>query len=256
MNEARGRLEVAVQHKGVEVRAVGPRDGPQLVVYANLRKEVGVGKWLEHGAVQLSCEIDITRAAVAEADSEPVVAQHLRAGDLHEVHPFILRQWVDRLGGAAILCVCPVRFELDAVQSGPLCDEFERARRQITDQHLAAIDRDHGMVLGILGMEMWRFVIVEVHRDRDAVEEADPGHIAMMTGAWDGSAGSAIQKDQQTNVYHGGRMANHKRGRPKQRRAGCLLCKPHKLSSAKKAERRRGRRDAMLHELRATQDAR
>jgi len=68
MNEARGRLEVAVQHEGVEVRAVGPHDGPQLVVYANLRKEVGVGKWLEHGAVQLSCEIDISRAAIAEAD--------------------------------------------------------------------------------------------------------------------------------------------------------------------------------------------
>jgi hypothetical protein len=40
-----------------------------------------------------------------------------------------------------------------------------------------------------LGMEMGRFVIVEVHRDRDAVEEADPGHLAIMTGAWDGSAG-------------------------------------------------------------------
>jgi hypothetical protein len=78
----------------------------------------------------------------------------------------------------------------------------------------------------------------------------------MMTGAWDGSVGSVIQKDQQTSVYNGVRMANHKRGRPKQRRAGCLLCKPHKLSSAKKAERRRGRRHAMLHELRATHDAR
>lgn len=89
------------------------------------------------------------------------------------------------------------------------------------------------------------------------MQEADPWHIAMMTAAWDGSLGSApIQKIPQTNVYHGGRMANHKRGRPKQRRAGCLLCKPHKLTSAKKAERRRGRRDAMLHELRATHDAR
>jgi hypothetical protein len=78
----------------------------------------------------------------------------------------------------------------------------------------------------------------------------------MMTGAWDGSVGSAIQKDPQTNVYYSGRMANHKRGRPKQRRAGCLLCKPHKLSSAKKAERRRGGRDAMLHEMRATHNAR
>lgn len=29
-------------------------------------------------------------------------------------------------------------------------------------------------------------------------------------------------------------MANHKRGRPKQRRAGCLLCKPQKLPALKK----------------------
>ena len=28
-------------------------------------------------------------------------------------------------------------------------------------------------------------------------------------------------------------MANHKRGRPKDRRAGCLLCKPHKSNGAK-----------------------
>jgi hypothetical protein len=133
MNDARGRLEVAVQHEGVEIRAVGPYDGSQLVVYANLRKEVGVGKWLEHGAVQLSCEIDIMRAAIAEADPEPVVAQHLRAGDLHEVHSLILRQWVDRLGGASTLCKRPVCFEFAAVQSGPLCDEFARARRQITN---------------------------------------------------------------------------------------------------------------------------
>jgi hypothetical protein len=130
------------------------------------------------------------------------------------------------------------------------------ARRQITDQYLAAIDRDHGMVLGVLGMEMRRFVIVEVHRDRDAIEVADPGHPAMMTGAWDGSVVQRHPSAPQTTVCHSGRMANHKRGRPKQRRAGCLLCKPHKLSSAKKAERRRDRRDAMLHELRAMQDAR
>jgi hypothetical protein len=96
-------------------------------------------------------------------------------------------------------------------------------------------------------------MIVEVHGDRDAVEEADPGHLAIMTGAWDGPVDSAETAD---DVYHRGRMANHKRGRPKQRRAGCLLCKPHKLSSAKKAERRRSRRNAMLHELRATHDAR
>lgn len=49
-------------------------------------------------------------------------------------------------------------------------------------------------------------------------------------------------------------MANHKRRRPKQRRAGCLLCKPHKLSALKKAKRKHDCREALLHERRATQD--
>jgi hypothetical protein len=51
-------------------------------------------------------------------------------------------------------------------------------------------------------------------------------------------------------------MANHKRKRSKQRRAGCLLCKPQKLTSLKKAERRRGKRDAFRHELCATMESR
>src|ERR1019366_2484308 len=92
---------------------------------------------------------------------------------------------------AATLCAGPVCFELATVQIGPLRHELERASRQITDQHLAATDRDHRVVLGVLGMEMGRFVIVEVHRDRDAVEEADPGHLAIMAGAWDGLVESA-----------------------------------------------------------------
>jgi hypothetical protein len=37
-------------------------------------------------------------------------------------------------------------------------------------------------------------------------------------------------------------MANHKRRRAKQRRAGCLFCKPHKASFNKTAARMRARR--------------
>jgi hypothetical protein len=48
MREARGRLEIAVQDKRVKVGAVGPYDRSQLVVHANLRKEVWVRKGLEH----------------------------------------------------------------------------------------------------------------------------------------------------------------------------------------------------------------
>jgi hypothetical protein len=36
-------------------------------------------------------------------------------------------------------------------------------------------------------------------------------------------------------------VANHKRKRPKHRRAGCLLCKPSKLTANKKADRARAR---------------
>src|ERR1700749_680315 len=42
-------------------------------------------------------------------------------------------------------------------------------------------------------------------------------------------------------------MAHHKRKRPKQRRGGCLLCKPHKLTANAKSERRKGRRDWTLN---------
>jgi hypothetical protein len=41
---------------------------------------------------------------------------------------------------------------------------------------------------------------------------------------------------------------NHKRRRPKHRRAGCLLCKPHKLSANVKADRRKANRRALRHE--------
>jgi hypothetical protein len=39
-------------------------------------------------------------------------------------------------------------------------------------------------------------------------------------------------------------MAHHKRKRPKQRRSGCLLCKPYKLPITAKAERRRDKFEA------------
>jgi hypothetical protein len=36
---------------------------------------------------------------------------------------------------------------------------------------------------------------------------------------------------------------NHKRKRPKARRAGCLLCKPSKLNTHKTADRMKARRE-------------
>lgn len=52
---------------------------------------------------------------------------------------------------------------------------------------------------------------------------------------------------------------NHKRGKPKSSRAGCLLCKPHKRQGAKciLAETGNGRRVlAASHDMRAYREAR
>ena len=50
-------------------------------------------------------------------------------------------------------------------------------------------------------------------------------------------------------------MAHHKRKRPKHRRSGCLLCKPQKLTTNAKAERRRSQRAWARHERAAWQDS-
>lgn len=55
-------------------------------------------------------------------------------------------------------------------------------------------------------------------------------------------------------------MAHHKRRRPKSRRAGCLLCKPHKANGLKgcahmMAPRDRRTRDQMDAQVRELRDA-
>lgn len=42
---------------------------------------------------------------------------------------------------------------------------------------------------------------------------------------------------------------NYKRRRAKQARAGCLMCKPHKLSHSKTAARAKARREWQRREL-------
>lgn len=58
---------------------------------------------------------------------------------------------------------------------------FERMTREIANEDGTAVDRDHRMMLGVLCVEMGWLMVVEVHRDHDAVEGADPGHDAMMS---------------------------------------------------------------------------
>ena len=50
-------------------------------------------------------------------------------------------------------------------------------------------------------------------------------------------------------------MAHHKRKRPKDRRSGCLLCKPQKLTANAKAERHRSRQESFEYERAVDEEA-
>jgi hypothetical protein len=185
-NEARCRLEVSVQYEGIEVGSVGPHNGAQLVVYLHPSEVAGIRQRLEDGTVQLPDEIHIACAAVAEAKPELVVTKHVYRGDAYEIHASILRQRVDGLGRTSVLSHLPICFQLLAVQTRPLGHELERASRETAHKHLIAADDNRRVMLGVLGVEVGRIVIVEVHRDHDSVEEADARHGAIMSAAADG----------------------------------------------------------------------
>jgi len=51
------------------------------------------------------------------------------------------------------------------------------------------------MMLGVLCVEMRWFMVIEVHRDHDAVEGADPGHDAMMSDRSDTRIGGSALPD-------------------------------------------------------------
>lgn len=103
VDEARSGLEVPVQHERIEVGSVGPDDSAQLVVYPHLSEVAGIDQRLKDGTVQLPGEIDVACDAVAKAEPELVVTEHIYRGDANELHAPILRQRVDGLGRTPVL---------------------------------------------------------------------------------------------------------------------------------------------------------
>jgi hypothetical protein len=240
MDETRGRLEIPMQHEGIEVGSVGPHDGAQLLVYPHLSEIAGIGQRLEHRAMQLPGEIDVACAAVAEAKPQLVVTKHVYRGDAYELHAPILRQRVDGLGRTPVLGSLPVCFQLLAVQTRPLSHELERASGETADKHFVAADHNRRMMLGVLGMEVGRIVVVEIHRHDDPVEEADAGHGAIMSAAADGEwPGRRLNLDRTSLRQVGGRPSL---GRPpdKAERAPCNKSSPPYCSDSNPRPRGRG----------------
>jgi hypothetical protein len=103
----------------------------------------------------------------------------------------MLGKWLDRLKLALAPGTFPVGLELGVVQACPLGDERSRAPRQRTGDYVP-IQIDRRRLPGVTRVEMRAGVVgfVPVHEDRDAVEEADPGHAVTVRARPEGSGTS------------------------------------------------------------------
>src|SRR5947209_15244078 len=106
----------------------------------------------------------------------------------------MLSERLGRKDGFTVACTVPVRLQLVDMKLGPLHDEPEGSGRQPADDHLAA--EAHGrLVVPVPRVEVGLSMdaLVEVHPDRDAVEEADPRHQAR-TGTADAGSGANARR--------------------------------------------------------------
>ena len=87
-----------------------------------------------------------------------------------------LLQGRDLAGVLATLCAFPGVLELAAVLFGPLGHHALCPRWQPAVRDPEILDAHRGLVAAVLGMEVGRPVIPEVHPDHDAVEAADLRH--------------------------------------------------------------------------------
>jgi hypothetical protein len=67
------------------VDAVGPDDGADLGVNANLGEEGLVGEWLEHTTPVTLGEVDVADEPVLECEAQLMIADHLDAGHINEL---------------------------------------------------------------------------------------------------------------------------------------------------------------------------
>jgi hypothetical protein len=83
----------------------------------------------------------------------------------------------------------PVFDQLRLVKSSPLDDQRQGTRRKIAPKHAGWPDLEPGFSTSVVGMEMRRLVIEEVHADHDPEESRDFRHrpsqiqIASLIGA-------------------------------------------------------------------------
>jgi hypothetical protein len=75
----------------------------------------------------------------------------------------------------------PVVHQFVAAQVRPFLDQCSGSSRELTIEYLARRDRDLCFVLALLGAEVRRWMVVEVHRDDDPVEGGDPRHTDQRT---------------------------------------------------------------------------
>lgn len=100
-------------------------------------------------------------------------------------------------------CPLPLLREFLLVKGRPFRHETHRARRQPSRDNCKAVYRDPCLEFCVLGMEVRRRVIGEIHLDRDAVETADLRHPRESLGAPGTTPQATCRSDAGT--WHPGR---------------------------------------------------
>lgn len=81
------------------------------------------------------------------------------------------------------------------MQLSPTEDEAQLAATKRVVHHLEVVDPHLRLAIRMAGMKMRMTMVVEVHRDRDAEEAADRGHMYILKAAPAGSSGFGTSSD-------------------------------------------------------------
>jgi hypothetical protein len=123
--DERVRLRFFVQRFRRQVDAIRPRDGSSLSVDRDLSEVSGIVQWCQDTSPLLRGEVDVSRGAVREQQTEHPVADHGYSCDCRQVvlaHVLILCQRLDTEHGLISPGKLPVRQKLIPPEHGPLSD--------------------------------------------------------------------------------------------------------------------------------------
>ena len=158
-----GRLKAAVEHLRVKIYLSRPLDRAGLRVDVDLIEDLSVvaNRSEDASPADQLAQVDLLDGTIREARADPEPIEGLDIGDADD-----LAHFSGSIGAGLSLLTARVPVAISILADSPLA-----------------------------GMEMWRWMIAEVHLDHDSEEAADAGHRASLASRLDGAKVSVGMAD-------------------------------------------------------------